>query len=951
MRCGEALRLFHALQRVGEGHGGVVELHGDPGSGKTRLLAQLTAAARDQGVRVLDGRCYPAERDAFSVLTRALGDLVTPQRLDRLSPAHADLIRAGLCARRGRADPPQPLPLSQAVHTLLAGAADESGGLLLVLDDFHWADPKSLEFADHLVRWPLRAPVLIVIAHRPRQADPLLLSTLAYGAEQGRVTRVGLGPISPEQAARLLNVRPDTGWLRSAYTESQGNILSLLVLGESAPLKPSLTTGLVTGRLAPLAAEVELLNPAERLVAEGAAVLGDRFTREELAAVCELPFDETCGAVTGLIRLDILRPLPHATTRLVFRQPVLRDLVHERMDHCRRRRAHRRALTGLSHRAAPAPERAVHIELSTSTFTSEDLETLARAGTEAALSAPEDAIRWLLLALRGLARDDRSPGRLLGLIPPLARALQAGDFLNDDEALRHLLSRHDGIRPDEARHAVIRVCVLVECLHGRFAEADALLRAELARAGSAADTDLLARLTIFRGIVSSLCNDGELAVLASAALQLARSAGRATTLAGALSLHALAELTAGRTARSLNAYDAAVRQMDELPIADMRLHTEYFALLGWCALSLGRPQEAESRYARGIAVSAGRSPDTMLPVLLSGLADAQMRQGRLNSARRSAADAADLAGHLGADRLRAYAMAQEALCITYAEPPGSSRASARTEEALRALRSWSDTWHSLSVLTVAESLLLQGGQERCLDLLLELGAPDLGLLSPSLRTRAYELLTLACVSSGTRATLWAERASRVTEICALPHIQAYALLARGHVLTQQNQPTAAISAYRKAERLFDGAQLRLPSLRAAVRTARAASSGARPEEAEVLWSAARELADHWQVPLFAQLPSGRPQEGSPERDRPSAAPSPTASAPDLASLTRRELEVARLVGTGRRTREVAETLRVSPRTIEVHLSRVYRKLEIGSRAELARLMAVRVSTDARTQTS
>jgi DNA-binding CsgD family transcriptional regulator len=68
-------------------------------------------------------------------------------------------------------------------------------------------------------------------------------------------------------------------------------------------------------------------------------------------------------------------------------------------------------------------------------------------------------------------------------------------------------------------------------------------------------------------------------------------------------------------------------------------------------------------------------------------------------------------------------------------------------------------------------------------------------------------------------------------------------------------------------------------------------------------------------------------------------------------LTRRELEVARLVGAGRRTREVAEALRVSPRTIEVHLSRIYRKLEIGSRAELARLMAVRVSTDARTQTS
>ena len=46
---------------------------------------------------------------------------------------------------------------------------------------------------------------------------------------------------------------------------------------------------------------------------------------------------------------------------------------------------------------------------------------------------------------------------------------------------------------------------------------------------------------------------------------------------------------------------------------------------------------------------------------------------------------------------------------------------------------------------------------------------------------------------------------------------------------------------------------------------------------------------------------------------------------DLLLMTLRELEVARLVGTGRRTRDVAGALKVSPRTIEVHLSRIYRK--------------------------
>ncbi|WP_406145816.1 AAA family ATPase [Streptomyces sp. NBC_01012] len=945
VRCDESLRLLQALRGIGEDRGGVVELHGDPGSGKTRLLSLLMAAAETQGVRVLDGRCQPTEQDAFGVFTRALGDLLTPRALARLDPVHAELIRTHLCVPRDHAvAPPPPLPFSRAVHALLADAAGE--GLLLVLDDFHRADPKALELVDHLVRRPLGAPVLVVIAQRSRQADPSLLGTLAYGAEQGRVARVALGPIDPEQAARLLNVRPDTGWLRSAYQESQGNILDLLVLGEAAPLRSSLTADLVTGPLAPLAAELESLDPVERLVAECAAALGDRFTREELADVCELPFDQVCAAVSGLVRLDILRPLPHSATQFVFRQPVLRALTHERTDRCRRRQAHRRALAVLNRRAASAAERAVHIELSTGAFTPEDLETLALAGKETTLSAPEDAIRWLLLALRGLAPGDRSPGRLLGLIPPLARAFQAAGLL-DDEASLHLLAHDAGVRPDEARHAVIRICVLVECLHGRFAEADALLRTELARVGSAADTDLLARLTVFRGILSSLCSDGELATHASAALRLARTGGRATTLAGALSLHALAEMTAGRTAGALAAYDAAVRQMDELPDSELRLHTEYFALLGACALALGRPQEAESRYARGLAVSAGHYPDAMLPALYGGLAEAQLRQGRLEGALRSAAEAADLAGHLGADRLRAYAMAQEALAVTYGEPPGSSRASARTEEALRVLHHWHDSWHSLAVLTIAETLLLQGRQERCLDLLLDQGAPDFGALNPPRRARAYELLALASASSGARAAIWAERASRVMEDCPLPHSRAYALFARGHALSQQNDWTAAIIAYRKAERLFDGAQLRLQSLRAAVRSAEAASSGRRLEEARELWSAARELADQWHMALFAQPPSGGFPEDSQEADRALAPSSPAGQDADLASLTRRELEVARLVGTGRRTREVAEKLRVSPRTIEVHLARIYRKLEIGSRAELAGLMAVRISTDAR----
>ncbi|MFC8596354.1 helix-turn-helix transcriptional regulator [Streptomyces atroolivaceus] len=953
VRCKESLLLLRALQDLQNGRGGIVELLGEPGSGKSRLLTQLTSTARDRGVTTLDGRCYPSEQhDPLHVFTRALNGLMTAERLTALSPDHAALLRSALCARLGgRGDGPAPLQLSQAVHALLSQAADR--GLLLVLDDFHWADPQSLELADHLARWTFRAPVLLVLAHRSRQAAPSLLSTLAQGAEQGRVCRLELQPLTLGQAARLLGVRPDTPWLPSVLQESRGNPLYLLAQGDATPLGPGLRTDLLTGRLAPLAAELAVLDPAERLVAESAAVLGDRFSRDELSAVSELPVDETCTVVNTLIQLDIMRPLRCSATQLGFRHPVLRRVLHDQTNRCWRSQAHRRALTVLNRRAASASERAVHIELSTSSYTPGDLETLARAGQETEQSSPYDAVRWLLTALHGLPASEQpegAAGRLLGLIPPLARALRAANYLADDASLRMQLTQGSALDPGEAHRAAVRLCVIVECLHGRFNEAAELVTAELGTLRKiGADNDLLAQLTIYHGIVCSLRGGDSLPEVAAQALVLARAGGRRTTLAGAMALHALGELSAGRTAQSLASYDAAVRQMDELSNTEMHYYSEYLALLGWCAMALGRPREAESFYERGTGVVRDCSHNALLPVLLSGLAEAQLRQGRLESARRSAVEAADLSGYLGAQQLRALALAQEALCVTYADPPGSSRASALTEQGVHTLRRSFGHWHGAAVLTLGEALLMQGNPDRCVSLLLELGGAELRDLDPAQRPRAFELLTLASLSGATGSTsMWADRTAGAAQVLRLPHNRAYALLSRGHVLTEQGDWDAAVTLYQEAERAFDGAQLRLQRLTARIRAARAASNCSRPELAGELWASAQELAEQWDVLLLARLSPDTPLENSLGRGCHALLPAPIPAVTGLEVLTDREREVARFAGTGRRTREIAEALRLSPRTVEVHLSRIYRKLEIGSRAELARLMAVRISTDART---
>ncbi|KLL11319.1 helix-turn-helix transcriptional regulator [Protofrankia coriariae] len=87
---------------------------------------------------------------------------------------------------------------------------------------------------------------------------------------------------------------------------------------------------------------------------------------------------------------------------------------------------------------------------------------------------------------------------------------------------------------------------------------------------------------------------------------------------------------------------------------------------------------------------------------------------------------------------------------------------------------------------------------------------------------------------------------------------------------------------------------------------------------------------------LAWLPTAmgqRPRPTTPHR------PADGPAHPLLASLTGREREIAYVAGTGRKNKEIADELNLSPRTVELHLTRIYRKLGIPSRAALARLMS------------
>src|SRR6185312_13846809 len=93
--------------------------------------------------------------------------------------------------------------LHRAVRALLELIAEPTG-LVLVLDDLHWADEGSAELLDHLLRHPPRARLVLAVAGRQRQTSPRLWHALSRAATAGVADLLELAPLSPTEARPLI---------------------------------------------------------------------------------------------------------------------------------------------------------------------------------------------------------------------------------------------------------------------------------------------------------------------------------------------------------------------------------------------------------------------------------------------------------------------------------------------------------------------------------------------------------------------------------------------------------------------------------------------------------------------------------------------------------------------------------------------------------------------------
>ncbi|GAA0587229.1 hypothetical protein GCM10010172_85420 [Paractinoplanes ferrugineus] len=157
------LRFFtEAAAALAAGRQSVIEVVGEAGTGKTSLLAAAMAGIARPGLRIRTGCAAELERDIpFQVFLHAFGQ--GPQGADDERYWDNATVRAA-----GAPLSVEQFLLCRRARRRIAARADT--GLVLVLDDLQWADRMSQDLISHLVRYPVAAPLLLVLAYRPEPA-------------------------------------------------------------------------------------------------------------------------------------------------------------------------------------------------------------------------------------------------------------------------------------------------------------------------------------------------------------------------------------------------------------------------------------------------------------------------------------------------------------------------------------------------------------------------------------------------------------------------------------------------------------------------------------------------------------------------------------------------------------------------------------------------------------
>jgi DNA-binding CsgD family transcriptional regulator len=915
----------------GDAGGVLVAIEGPPGIGKTTLIAEAKSRGSEAGMRVLGARGSELERSfSFGVVRQLfeplLASLSEDERADALAGAAAlaePLFNPELFSAETGAD--SSLATLHGLYWLSANLAAQQP-LLLAIDDLHWCDLPSLRWLAYLLPRMEGLNLSVLVGLRPAEAgeDPGLLDQIVADPLS---TVIRPAPLSFEATVRFLrealSPSADDAFCAACHEETGGNPLLLRELVHAIAVEGVVPIEANVPRLRELEARagsravslrLAWLPPEATAVAKAVAVLGDDAEPRQAAGLAGLDEHAASEAVAALVRVDVLR----SQEPLGFVHPLIRAAVYDSLTQHERDGGHERAAALLA-AAGAEPERvAAQLLRSPPAGRQESVATLREAARGASTrGASESAVAYLRRAL-----DE--PPDAADRAEVLVELGSAETRISGEAAVEHLEAARELI-DDPVKKAEIALMLGRQLYLLRGEESDAVLAQALAELDGA-DPEL-ERLLQAGLITNDLFTPG----LQDQALELlepVREQSAAETLGEKVLLSLLAHYDArtGRpaaeivpVARRVLAEGALVRDdvsgtffimpvtvlamadldeallifEDALAEARRRGSTLAFAAAKVFRLLVlvwrGDLLEAESEAREALALGRAWGQTARFYGHASAfLADALMEQGRLDDAAAVLATIAFRESRLDSERVIFLRDSSARLRILRGDPAGGA------EQLLEAGRGFDlvgsvnpafIAWRSPAALA-----LLQLGRE---DEARKLAAEDVEHARNwgAPRALAGALRAAGLAEGGERGLALLEEAVGVVESSPAK-------------LEHAKSRTELGAALRRANRRAEARE----HLRQAVELATICGATALAERAE------RELLATGARPRRVAL-SG------------------------VASLTPSERRIAEMAADGPTNREIAQTLFITQRTVEVHLTSIYRKLAITSRSQLAAALA------------
>jgi class 3 adenylate cyclase len=439
----EVLRQIYA-RTLRESACHLVTLVGEPGIGKSRLLAELREFVDSQAELVFwrQGRCLPYGEGialwALGEIVKAHGGILESddpatarEKLSRVleplvpSPEEQAWIAGELARLVGAGDPGGERQESFAAWRAFLDAVAAQRPLVVVVEDLHWADRTLLEFLEQLVDWSSGVPLLVLCTARPElyELHP------AWSGGKRNATTISLSPLSSDDTARLIAALLERSVL-SAETQQ-----TLLERAGGNPLYAEQFVKMLRERPAGgdvsvpetvqalIAARLDTLGADRKSLIQDAAVVGKVFWSGAVAAVGGLDAPVVREGLHELVRRELIRPSRlssvAAQTEFAFGHGLVRDVAYAQIPRADRVRKHEAAAVWIEELAGDRV--ADHAELLAHHYR-EALGLARAAGLEKA-GIEDGARRFLWLsAERAAATDQPRSAALfseaLALTPP-----------------------------------------------------------------------------------------------------------------------------------------------------------------------------------------------------------------------------------------------------------------------------------------------------------------------------------------------------------------------------------------------------------------------------------------------------------------------------------------------------------------------------------------------------